>query len=290
MGSAFNYIYNTSFGLEVSDMKRIVSIFLVLVLVVNINSVFSYTSNSSAKENTLKVDTTKKIYDYADLFSEDEEENLFLQANEYIENYSMDLAIVTINENNKTSSRAYADDFYDYNNFGIGTGHDGILLLIDMDNRIAWISTTGKAISVYTDKRIDTILDDVEIGLKSSNYYKAAESFINTSGKFASSGVRNTYIDSFSDGIMFFLKCAIIPTIITVVIILIGWYSHRNVRKATSASIYMKKDTFKLYNKQNNFVNTYTSRVYSPRSSGSGGSSTHTSSSGRSHGGGGRGF
>ena len=73
MDSAFNYIYNTSFGLEVLDMKRIVSIFLVLVLVVNINSVFSYTSNSSAKENTLKVDTTKKIYDYADLFSEDED-------------------------------------------------------------------------------------------------------------------------------------------------------------------------------------------------------------------------
>jgi uncharacterized protein len=80
------------------------------------------------------VDVSQKVYDFADLFNASEEEMLYNRINSFIEMQNLDMVIVTINSNSKDSARAYADDFYDYNNFGKGTKCDGILFLIDMDN------------------------------------------------------------------------------------------------------------------------------------------------------------
>ena len=52
------------------------------------------------------------------------------------------------------------DDFYDEHDFGIGSRRSGALLLIDMDNREAYISTKGYAITLYSDARIEAMLDD----------------------------------------------------------------------------------------------------------------------------------
>ena len=85
--------------------------------------------------STPKVDEKEKVYDFANLLTDEEEKKLYNSINEYIEKYDMDMAVVTIDKNNKASAMDYADDFYDYNNFGIGSTHDGLLFLIDMDTR-----------------------------------------------------------------------------------------------------------------------------------------------------------
>ena len=43
----------------------------------------------------------EKVYDFADLFTDKEEQELYSQITKYISSYKMDLAVVTINENNK---------------------------------------------------------------------------------------------------------------------------------------------------------------------------------------------
>ena len=146
----------------------------------------TYTTNSQkAKANTPVVDATKKIYDYANLITKDEEEVLYNKVQEFINKYDMDMAIVTINSNPKSSSMAYADDFYDYNNFGKGTNKTGLLFLIDMQNRNMWISTTGDAINIYTDSRINTILDYTYDKISNEDYNGCAEQFIDKASYFA---------------------------------------------------------------------------------------------------------
>ena len=101
------------------------------------------------------------VFDEAELLIESEVEEIEAEANALSEAYSMDIVIATTDNTHGKSSRNYADDFFDYGGFGVGPDSDGILFLIDMDNREAYISTSGKGIKYLTDARIEKILDVV---------------------------------------------------------------------------------------------------------------------------------
>lgn len=281
-------------------MKKIKKVYIILIfalIIINIfnTEIFASTNTYPRKENNLgihssitvtervkqaalatpKVDANEKVYDFAGIFTEDEELDLYVRIKDYIEKYNMDMAIVTISENNKTSARAYADDFYDYNDFGIGTSFDGVLFLIDMDNRKMWISTTGKAINKYSDTKIDSILDETYKYISNNEYYLCAKEFIiqASGGRFPILGI------------------CIFSVITSTAFVIIASHKHKTIKKATKANEYLDVNSFELTENMDKFENTHTSRVYiPPSSSSSGGSSTHSSSSGRSHGGGGRSF
>lgn len=247
----------------------------------------SNTNSQKAKVNTPVVDATKKIYDYANLITKDEEEALYNKVQEFINKYDMDMAIVTINSNPKSSSMAYADDFYDYNNFGKGTNKTGLLFLIDMQNRNMWISTTGDAINIYTDSRINTILDYTYDKISNEDYNGCAEQFIDKASYFANKGLTGgskvlTVPKMICNSLIF-------AGIVTIVFICIGLATHRKPKKKKEASNYITQP-LKLSNKSDTFLDKHVSKVKIETSSSSGGSSTHSGSSGTSHGGGGRSF
>lgn len=288
-------------------MKKFYKKIVYLVTFVVLFNSFSF---ASPKDNTPQVDETRKIYDYAELFNSVQEESLYQDIIEFINANEMDMAVVTIDDNNKMSAMDYADDFYDYNNFGIGSTYDGLLFLIDMDNREMWISTTGEAQRVYDDYRIDKILDRTYDKISIKDYFGCANEFIERSSYYAALGVpdsnKNTYIDEYGDYIVdseedfliTLIACwvtSLIPSIIiTIIFMIIALSKHKMVKKQTHAGAYLK--SINVTNRQDIFLNTHTSSVYigssssSSGSSRSGGSSTHRSSSGRSHGGGGRRF
>ncbi len=248
----------------------------------------TYTTNSQkAKANTPVVDATKKIYDYANLITKDEEEALYNKVQEFINKYDMDMAIVTINSNPKSSSMAYADDFYDYNNFGKGTNKTGLLFLIDMQNRNMWISTTGDAINIYTDSRINTILDYTYDKISNEDYNGCAEQFIDKASYFANKGL--TGGSKVATVPKMICNSLIFAGLVTIVFICIGLATHRKPKKKKEASNYITQP-LKLSNKLDTFLDKHVSKVKIETSSSSGGSSTHSGSSGTSHGGGGRSF
>lgn len=247
----------------------------------------SNTNSQKAKANTPVVDATKKIYDYANLITKDEEEALYNKVQEFINKYDMDMAIVTINSNPKSSSMAYADDFYDYNNFGKGTNKTGLLFLIDMQNRNMWISTTGDAINIYTDSRINTILDYTYDKISNEDYNGCAEQFIDKASYFANKGLTGgskvvTVPKMICNSLIF-------AGLVTIFFICIGLATHRKPKKKKEASNYITQP-LKLSNKLDTFLDKHVSKVKIETSSSSGGSSTHSGSSGTSHGGGGRSF
>ena len=197
---------------------------------------------------------------------------------------------------------AYADDFYDYNNFGIGANKSGVLFLIDMQNRQMWMSTTGYAISIYSDSRIDNILDYAYNKISMKDYNGCVEQFIRYSKYYANLGSSNQSSSSYTDynkksnHVLGTIKMSfIIAVIATGVYILIGLTSHTKPKNQQNANLYISS-RIKLNKQLDNFVNEFvtktrieTSSSGSSRSS-SGRSSTHSGSSGRSHGGGGRSF
>ena len=296
-----------------------ISFLLVITLVLSLSNVFASTNTKERTEsdylvpNNIKitnynkdkilktpaVDETEKVYDFADLFTDKEEQELYSQITKYISSYKMDLAVVTINENNKYRAQDYADDFYDYNNFGINKSRDGVLFLIDMDTRQIHMTTTGQAIKMYDDKRIDDALDLVYQHMTDQEYYTGTIKFINRISEDANSGVpssnKNMVIDK--DGNVHIIKrvnwflLVIISLIVSIITIVILAAKNKLVRKATTAEEYLDKDSVKI-NGQDVFLSTHTTKhkIDHSSSGGSGGSSYHGGSSGMSHGGGSHGF
>lgn len=143
-----------------------------------------------------------KVYDFASLFSLDEVESLQEEATSLAEKYQMDVGIVTTNDTQGQSAMDYADDFYDQNDFGYGATKDGLLFLIDMDNREIYISTCGKGISYFTDLRISQMLDSIYYFVSDGNYYGAATDFLDQVTLYLDKGIpsnQNTIERPFSD-------------------------------------------------------------------------------------------
>lgn len=256
-------------------------------------------SNKQAILKTPAVLASEKVYDFANLLTENEEEQLYNQVITYIENTNYDLALVTINENNKYSAMKYADDFFDYNDFGINSSRDGSLILIDMDTREIWVSTSGQAIKMYSDSRIDNIIDAGFFDLKNAQYYDCLSKMIDKMDYYFDLGVpssnRDMEIDE--DGNPYYVKSIpyvmifIISGVICTIVSLILYFKTSSKIKKQNTVTYINPNLSNLI-KNDQFLTTYTSRIRieSSSSSGGGGSSHHSSSSGRSHGGGGRHF
>lgn len=249
--------------------------------------------------NTPAIDASEKIYDFADLLTPSEEEKIYQQVNQFINKTNFDLAIVTINDNNKLSAMEYADDFYDYNDFGTDAEYSGILFLIDMDTREIYMSTTGKAIAMYSDSRIDMTLDAIYEEFSERHYMQGITKFVtiienydtmglpsNKDSKYAISDTGEIYRE--------FPWLIVLGAPLAITIIVIGIMIHKNklVRVATSSREYLDKDSLKMRVVSDRLISTNTVAVplSTSSSSGGGGSSHHSGSSGRSHGGGGHRF
>lgn len=132
----------------------------------------------------------KLVADQAALFTAEEEAALLQAATALGGKYKMDIVIVTTSDAGGKTSREYADDYFDDNGYGVGDDRDGILLLLDFDNREAYISTSGSGIKYLTDERIERILDDVfNSGLTEGDNYGAANAFLKSTERFLAAGI-----------------------------------------------------------------------------------------------------
>ena len=190
----------------------------------------------------------------------------------------------------------YAQDFYDYNKFGVGKTHDGILLFYNEDSEgpAVWITTTGEGIRMYDDARLNSLKSSMS-SVKSYGAKTVIKTFIEKADNYASSGIpssnRYTYIDENGElrtikrypVLMILIISAVASAIVTLILV----FKNKTVKKATDAQQYFDPSSFKISNKSDVFVSTHTTRTYRPRDTGggSGGSSISHGSSGVSHGG-----
>lgn len=124
------------------------------------------------------VNAYQKLHDFAELLTEGERTDLEERLVTLTDEYDFDVVIVTTNDAEGLSSQEYAESFYDENWFGIGEDGDGILLLINMDEREAYISTTGSAIEDFSREQLRVMLLDVTKELADGDYFYACTAFI----------------------------------------------------------------------------------------------------------------
>ena len=294
-------------------MKKIfvllISLFLLVLPVYASTNTYSRTTadlkvpkkikyKSSMEHNVLltpSVNANEKIYDFAELLTEEEEKQLYDKVKEFIANTNLDLAIVTINTNVKDSTQEYADDFYDYNDFSI----DGLAFVIDMQNRIFYISTAGKAMLYYNDYRIEYILSALDQEMYNHEYFNACNTLISQLTEYYNHGFSDNADKYVVIGTQIYRKTPyLLLSIIAVVSATIGTLilalRNKKIKLATNSNDYFDNKSFEITKDTKEFISSNTSRVYiPPADSGGGGSSGggfHSGSSGASHGGGGHRF
>ncbi|SHI69298.1 TPM domain-containing protein [Parasporobacterium paucivorans] len=266
-----------------------------------------------------------KVYDNAGLFTQEQILNLNRTIRDYDAKTELDLVIVTVDQNNK-STQQYAEDFYTEHAFGYE--HDygsGVILVIDMDNREAYVSTQGIAIQYLDDAAIQNILDEIFVYLPNGDYYNSARVFLEKTRDYALEYINNPdnsqkieawktegytdyaeyYHDFYEEGGKYYVKSNMftylknpfisigIGAVIALITVLI--MMHRSKTRVTvNAYTYMDEGKLSVNRKEDMFIGTTTVTRVIKRSGGGGsggrGGSFHTGSGGRSFGGGGRGF
>ena len=246
--------------------------------------------------NTPSVNEEEKIYDFADLYTDEEEKNLYTAVYDYTQRRNLDLVIVTINDNFE-STQEYADDFYDYNNFGFGSERDGLLFLVDMENRYVYISATGGAMSLYPDVECNMITEQVYTYFSDQHYYDGTYQMIKTLDTY----YELSYNDNDSDEYTYnkadvnYLYVFIFATVCTIIGIVILIKRNDLVKVATTSEEYYDKGSIGVHRIKDVVIGHHVTKHAIQRDTGShgggfSGGGGHISSSGSSHTGGGHKF
>jgi len=262
----------------------------------NVGAEFTETETQTIVENY--------VFDYAGLLSLEELYELETQITDMKEKTAWDIFAVTTDYAEGKSAMAYADDFYDERT---AEDSDGILVLIDMDNREIYVSTCGEAIRYLTDARIERILDDGFYYVSNGEYASCLSAMLRTAEYYFDAGIpENQYNYDVETGAVSEYRVLtwmeVVPVFFLAVIvglaIFFGVKRSYTMKGGRYEYPYMKYGKLDLTSHQDQFLRAHTThqRIQTSSSSGgsshssSGRSSTHRSSSGRSHGGGGRKF
>ena len=247
-------------------------------------------SNAPAVSTTAKVtETTTKfvstertlplVVDNADVLTDAQEADFTAKLEELGAKYDLEVAILTVDTYEGKDGQAYADDFYDYNGYGYGENDDGLMIVfntgLEDGTRNITLTTHGTAIDYITDIERDVIFEMMIPSLKNGNYVEAFDYFITEA---------DASIDP-STPLFYIPLSIVIGFALAFLVVKIQASKLKTVRQNVDAADYV--GDVMLTGEADLFMYRNVNRVAKKSDSGS---TTHTSSSGRTHGGGSRNF
>ena len=253
--------------------------------------------NSEVYHSDAPISAAKALVnDFSDLLTDSEEEKLNVKLQKIREKYGFDVVVTTTDSFNGMSAQDYADDLYDYSQYS----DDGIIFVLNMEERIWYVSTKGTAIDYFTDYGIDEIWNAMSDDILDGKYYDAFVVYANKTEQYIVNGINGDIIDVDNQEKHFEPYHYIVSLVTGAIVSLVTTISlksrMKNTSHQTAARNYIVNNSFKVTGASDMLVNRRRTRTPIPRddgpsrsgsssSSGGGGSSTHTSSSGSSHGG-----
>ncbi len=238
-----------------------------------------------------------RLVDQADLLTDSEESALSDRLDEISERHQFDVVVVTVDSLEGETAVVYADDFYDYNGYGFGDERDGILLLISMEERDWCISTTGYGITAFTDagqayisERFVTDLSVGDYAAAFTNFAVLCDAFITQADTGEPYDIDHLPQEPF-DLVWNLAVALIIAFVISLIVTGIMRGQLKTVHSQSEADNYIKQGSMHLTRKNDLYLYRHVNRRKkaennsSTRSGNPGGSQTHKSSSGTTHGG-----
>lgn len=261
--------------------KRILSITTVLLLAVMFAAVPAFASLSG---NFLCVDPQYVI-------SDEDLNALGEKMEEISERQECEVVAYTTDSFDGQTATEYADDYFDDFRYGYGEDRDGILLVVNTEDREWAISTHGDfGIAAFTDAGQEYIMDQVLTYLAEDDYAGAFDKYATLCDEFLTQAHTGEPYDKGNlpgqeKGIIIILDI-IVGIIIGVVVglLIVGRDKKalKTVRRETEAKNYLRDGSLNVVVRRENFLYNTVDTIRKEKNEGS---STHTSSSGERHGG-----
>lgn len=226
-------------------MKKLKYLILVLLLFIGIKSVKAF-------------DNTIKVYDYAQVLTEKEESKLKKDVDKFISKYNIDMAIVTVKYYNQETLNEYMNLFYIKNDFGIGTNKDGIIAVLDFKNNqnVVGIETFGNVNNYYSELEIKSIINDIQ---KEKNNYNKLEIFVDGAFNYVDK-LEDNYSDNNILLLLNWVQVITLSILISTIIVIIGIFKNKNVRKEESARYYIKENSVVITKRNEKYITTNTKK------------------------------
>lgn len=246
-----------------------------------------------------------QLDDQAGLLTQSEAEDIEEMIEELEDKTGWDVMAVTTDDAEGMNAEYYAEKWFD----DYTTSDDGILCLIDMDNREIQYKTFGEAIYYLTDDRWQGIVDDAYEYVSDGDYYGTFETMLEETDYYYNAGIPSgqyTYDEDTYEVVRYsdtHRGITVTEALIAVVVALAaggitvgGIIGSYRLKFGGYKYPIEKNGSVNLRRKEDAFVNQFVTHRHIPKSNGSGGSSgsgrstVHTGAGGRSSGGGGRKF
>ena len=132
--------------------KRLFSLLLILALALSLGAAICAEGISAERQ-------LDRVVDFAGVIDSAELASLNALADEVSEKYQCDVAVAFVPSLEGKYIVTYSDNFFLDNGYGMGADRDGILLLISVGDREFNESTSGYAITAFTDHGLTSYLE-----------------------------------------------------------------------------------------------------------------------------------
>ncbi len=204
------------------------------------------------------------IYDDAGLLSTSELKHLEDMCIKYGDKNDIDIMILTHDDSGAADAEIYIENFADEIEF-----EDGVILLVDMNNRDVMLQGYGISESKVTSDRAQTITDELASYLTNKDYVTAFEKYIVLTDKYMN------YVPIYLR-VWFQLIVALVIGAIVVGIMA----SNSGGKMTTGGNTYIDSDHSGLIGRRDDYIRTQITRVRKPSQNGGGGG---VSAGGKSH-------
>lgn len=273
---------------------------------------FGETSRAAATGGAATSDHPARLVDDGDLLTDEQEAAIVRRLDEVSEKHQMDVVIVTQRTLNGKDDIAFSEDYYDYNGYGYGDEHDGLLLLYCPNESMRNIITTGDAKYLFYGDRFSELTGEIIPYLDRGDANGAFLTFADACDEIITSA-RAEYADSADDHYDYYgyyeyeesgdsdqrsvfswwlvIFGLLLGALMSFLIPMSTMKSKlKSVRSKAAASDYVRPGSMNLTQNRDVFLFANVTKTPIPRDnssrSGGGGGGFHTGSSGTSHGGG----
>lgn len=250
-------------------MKRVSSFILLFLVICAV--VFPF---SAAAE------TPSALVDDADILSTGEYTELSKRLEDLRSTYNVDVAFVIADEITGTDAQSEADDIYDYNGYGVGETYDGILYFVCETTHEYAFSTCGSGIKIFNDDGLEYIDNAMLPYLKKGDYYQAVSVYAEKCEELINMAANGQPYKKKINILYVIAGIILIPLALAFALMTHKLSKMNTAVMQTGAAQYMKPDSMDISNSRDIFLYSTVTKREKPKDS-----TTHTSSSGRTHGG-----
>lgn len=229
----------------------------------------------------------KAVVDNAEYLSADEYRAVSEKLDEIREKYNFDVAVYTEYEMSGIDAESTADDIYDYGGYGYGGDFDGIMLYISDEERQYHITTCGYGIYAFTDNGLEYLEKNIKPHLKNGDYYSAMTCYAQVCDELLGMAKEGTPYNQTHRGILHYIiiigLALLIPFLVAKSKTKKKLSQMKTAVKQKYADNCLKAGSLRMAVSKDLFLYSTVSKT--PRAKSNTDSSTHRSSSGRTHGG-----